>query len=114
MHVRLTNGPVAYFQHRPYDWGANEAQVKNGATRVRGKHGLQISGFEREALMGTSWDLERLAQEWTARGLDRRDLFKMIATGGAGMAIATLLGSPVAGAAAARQEATGGDRKSVV
>ena len=55
--------------------------------------------------MGTSWDLERLAHEWTARGLDRRDLFKMIATGGAGMAIATLLGTPLAGAAAAKRQA---------
>ena len=64
--------------------------------------------------MGTSWDLERLAQEWTARGLDRRDLFKMIATGGAGMAIATLIGTPSAGAAAARQDTTGGAQVSMI
>jgi peptide/nickel transport system substrate-binding protein len=64
--------------------------------------------------MGTSWDLERLTQEWTARGLDRRDLFKMIATGGAGLAIATLIGTPAAGAAAARQEAAGGAQVSMI
>ncbi len=50
--------------------------------------------------MGEYWNFERLAQEWTARGLSRRDLMKLVA-GGAGMtAMLTILGARPEGVAA--------------
>lgn len=57
--------------------------------------------------MAETWDLARLTQEWTARGLDRRDLFKMIAAGAGGAALATLFGiSPERTAAASAKQAS--------
>ncbi len=57
--------------------------------------------------MAETWDLARLTQEWTARGLDRRDLMKMIAAGAGGAALATLLGvSPDRAVAASAKQAS--------
>ncbi|MBX3068932.1 MAG: ABC transporter substrate-binding protein [Thermomicrobiales bacterium] len=46
--------------------------------------------------MGEYWNLERLTQEWEARGLSRRDLMKLVGAGAGGAAIATLMKSDVA------------------
>jgi peptide/nickel transport system substrate-binding protein len=56
--------------------------------------------------MAEHWDLDRLTQEWTARGLNRRDLMRLIAAGGGMAAMMTLLGATPRGAAA--QDAAGG------
>ncbi|MGH2560753.1 MAG: ABC transporter substrate-binding protein [Thermomicrobiales bacterium] len=65
--------------------------------------------------MAEYWNLERLASEWEARGLDRRELLRLVA-GGAGMsAMLALLGArPQGAAAAAAQDATGGGQISVL
>ena len=58
--------------------------------------------------MAETWDLARLTKEWTERGLDRRDLFKLIAAGAGGAAVATLLGiSPERTSAASALQASG-------
>ncbi|MEA2582070.1 MAG: peptide/nickel transport system substrate-binding protein [Thermomicrobiales bacterium] len=50
--------------------------------------------------MAEYWNLDRLAQEWTARGLSRRDLMRLVA-GGAGMtALLTVMGRGPEGVAA--------------
>jgi ABC-type transport system substrate-binding protein len=50
--------------------------------------------------MAEYWNLERLTREWTARGLNRRDLMRLIG-GGAGMtALLTMMGVRPEGAAA--------------
>ncbi|MEA2512631.1 MAG: peptide/nickel transport system substrate-binding protein [Thermomicrobiales bacterium] len=50
--------------------------------------------------MAEYWNLDRLAQEWTARGLSRRDLMRLVA-GGAGMtALLTVMGRSPEGVAA--------------
>jgi ABC-type transport system substrate-binding protein len=50
--------------------------------------------------MGEYWNLDRLTQEWTARGLNRRDLMKLIGAGAGGSAIATLMGTAPGGVSA--------------
>lgn len=50
------------------------------------------------------WDLDRLSEAWTARGLDRRDLFKLIGAGAGLSAITTLVAAP--GGAAAQAAAS--------
>lgn len=56
--------------------------------------------------MAQEWNLDRLTHEWTARGLNRRDLMSLVA-GGAGMtALLTMMGTRPLGAAA--QDAAGG------
>ena len=40
--------------------------------------------------MGEYWNLDRLTQEWEARGLSRRDLMKLVGAGAGGAAITTL------------------------
>ena len=49
--------------------------------------------------MAERWDLDRLTQEWTARGLNRRDLMRLVGTGAGGAAIMTLLGANPRGVA---------------
>jgi len=57
--------------------------------------------------MAETWDLARLTQEWTSRGLDRRDLMKLIAAGAGGAALTTLLGiSPDRAVAASAKQAS--------
>ncbi len=56
--------------------------------------------------MAEQWNLDRLTQEWTARGLSRRDLMRLIASGASMTAMMTLLGSSPLSAAA--QDAVGG------
>jgi peptide/nickel transport system substrate-binding protein len=41
--------------------------------------------------MGEYWNLDRLTQEWEARGLSRRDLMKLIGAGAGGAAVSTLM-----------------------
>ena len=41
--------------------------------------------------MGEYWNLDRLTQEWEARGLSRRDLMKLIGAGAGGAAITTIM-----------------------
>jgi len=53
--------------------------------------------------MGETWDLDRVTKEWTARGLSRRSLLKVLASGASLTAVASLLGP---GAAAAQGNAT--------
>jgi hypothetical protein len=49
--------------------------------------------------MAEYWNLDRLTNEWTARGLNRRELMRLIA-GGAGMtALLTMMGTPTGAAA---------------
>lgn len=43
--------------------------------------------------MGAYWNLERLTQEWTNRGLDRRELLRLLGAGAGMGALATLLGA---------------------
>ena len=50
------------------------------------------------------WDLGRLEDVWTARGLDRRDLMKLVGAGAGLTALTTLVTTP---GGAAAQEATG-------
>ena len=56
--------------------------------------------------MAELWDLDRLTQEWTARGLNRRDLMRLIGAGAGMTAMMTMLGAAPQGAGA--QEAAGG------
>lgn len=51
--------------------------------------------------MANHWNLDRLAAEWEARGLDRRELLQLVAGGGALTAIVTLIGTKPLTAAAA-------------
>lgn len=51
--------------------------------------------------MAEFWNMDRLAAEWEARGLDRRELFKVVAGGSALTAIMTLMGTRPLGASAA-------------
>jgi peptide/nickel transport system substrate-binding protein len=61
--------------------------------------------------MAEYWNFERLTAEWTARGLNRRDLMRLVA-GGAGMtAMLTLVGTHPEGAAA---QDTSGSQASVL
>ncbi|MGH2561404.1 MAG: ABC transporter substrate-binding protein [Thermomicrobiales bacterium] len=62
--------------------------------------------------MAEYWNLDRLTQEWEARGLSRRDLMRLIAGGASMTAMLTLLGTHPGGAAA--QDATGGGQVSVL
>ena len=39
--------------------------------------------------MGEYWNLDRLTEEWEARGLSRRDLMKLIGAGAGGAAVTT-------------------------
>ncbi|CAN5820975.1 ABC transporter substrate-binding protein [soil metagenome] len=43
--------------------------------------------------MGEYWNQERLTEEWTARGLNRRDLMKLISAGAGSTALLTLMGA---------------------
>ncbi|MGH2534823.1 MAG: ABC transporter substrate-binding protein [Thermomicrobiales bacterium] len=62
--------------------------------------------------MAEYWNLDRLASEWEARGLDRRELIRLVA-GGAGMsAMMALLGAHPRGVAA--QDAEGGGQVNVL
>jgi ABC-type transport system substrate-binding protein len=54
--------------------------------------------------MAEYWNLERLAAEWTARGLSRRDLMRLVAGGAGTSAMLTLLGTHPEGAAAQGSE----------
>ncbi|MDQ3695331.1 MAG: ABC transporter substrate-binding protein [Chloroflexota bacterium] len=51
--------------------------------------------------MANHWNLDRLAAEWEARGLDRRELLRLVAGGATMTAILTLLGPRPLGAVAA-------------
>ena len=51
--------------------------------------------------MAQRWNLDRLAAEWEARGLDRRELLRLVAGGSAMTAIITLMGTKPLDAAAA-------------
>jgi peptide/nickel transport system substrate-binding protein len=55
--------------------------------------------------MAQRWNLDRLAAEWEARGLDRRELLRLVAGGSAMPALITLMGTKplTAGAAPAAQ-----------
>ncbi len=61
--------------------------------------------------MAENWTLENLTAAWTARGLDRRELFRLLGAGAGAAAMTTLLTAPVAGAAPAPQE--GGTQVSI-
>jgi ABC-type transport system substrate-binding protein len=50
--------------------------------------------------MGEYWNLDRLTQEWTARGLNRRDLMKLIGAGAGSTAVMTMMGTTPRGVAA--------------
>lgn len=50
--------------------------------------------------MAESWNFDRIVAEWTARGLNRRDLMKLIAGGASMTAMMTLLGTRPESAAA--------------
>jgi peptide/nickel transport system substrate-binding protein len=50
--------------------------------------------------MAEYWNLERLTAEWTARGLNRRDLMRLIAGGAGTTALLTLIGTRPGGVAA--------------
>ncbi|HWV35865.1 MAG TPA: ABC transporter substrate-binding protein [Thermomicrobiales bacterium] len=54
--------------------------------------------------MSEKWNLEQLSRAWTQRGLDRRELMKLIGAGAGLSAMTTLFTAPGAGAAAAQQE----------
>ncbi len=56
--------------------------------------------------MGEYWNLERLTQEWEARGMSRRDLMKLIGAGAGGAAITTIMRHD---AALAQDDASGGE-----
>lgn len=56
--------------------------------------------------MAEYWDLDRLTREWTARGLNRRELMRLIGAGAGMTAMMTLLGASPKGVAA--QDAGGG------
>ena len=51
--------------------------------------------------MAEYWNLDRLTEEWLARGLDRRTLMRLVATGAGTTALLTLLGTRSGGTAAA-------------
>lgn len=59
--------------------------------------------------MAERWDIDRLAAEWTARGLDRRQLMKLISAGAGATALTTLMTTPRAGA-----QDTGGDSQASI
>ena len=62
--------------------------------------------------MGEYWNLERLTQEWEARGLSRRDLMKLIGAGAGGAAITQADGASrwrVRSGASKPPTATGGE-----
>jgi ABC-type transport system substrate-binding protein len=50
--------------------------------------------------MAESWNFDRIVEEWTARGLNRRDLMKLVAGGASLTAMMTLLGTRPESAAA--------------
>ncbi|CAN5781881.1 ABC transporter substrate-binding protein [soil metagenome] len=56
--------------------------------------------------MGEYWNLERLTEEWTARGLNRRDLMKLVSAGAGGAALMTLMGA-TPGRVGAQDDAAG-------
>lgn len=60
--------------------------------------------------MAQVWNLDRLAAEWEARGLDRRELLRLVAGGSALTAIVTLLGSKPLDAVAAPAAQAGGSQ----
>ena len=51
--------------------------------------------------MAEYWNVDRLTEEWLARGLDRRTLIRLLATGGGMTALLTLLGTRATAATAA-------------
>jgi peptide/nickel transport system substrate-binding protein len=59
--------------------------------------------------MGEYWNLDRLTEEWEARGLSRRDLMKLIGAGAGGAAISTLMRHDAALAQDASPTASGGE-----
>jgi ABC-type transport system substrate-binding protein len=61
--------------------------------------------------MGERWDLDRLSAEWTARGLDRRQLMKLIGAGAGATALSTLFATPRAGA---QDASSGGSQVSIL
>src|SRR5688500_17166543 len=64
--------------------------------------------------MAGYWNLERLTAEWEARGLDRRELLRLIG-GSAGMtALLTMLGTRPRGVGAAPAAQEGGSQASVL
>jgi peptide/nickel transport system substrate-binding protein len=64
--------------------------------------------------MAGYWNLERLTAEWEARGLDRRELLRLIG-GGAGLtALLTMVGARPRGAGAAPAAQDGGGQASVL
>jgi peptide/nickel transport system substrate-binding protein len=50
--------------------------------------------------MAEHWDLDRLSKEWTARGLNRRELMRLLGAGAGMTAMMTLVGATPRGAAA--------------
>jgi peptide/nickel transport system substrate-binding protein len=59
--------------------------------------------------MGEYWNLDRLTQEWEARGLSRRDLMKLIGAGAGGAAVSTLMRHDAGAQDASPAAATGGE-----
>lgn len=58
--------------------------------------------------MGEYWNLDRLTQEWEARGLSRRDLMKLIGAGAGGAALTTIMRHD---GVLAQDAATGGEAR---
>lgn len=50
--------------------------------------------------MGEYWNLERLTEEWTARGLSRRDLMRLVGAGAGTSVVLTLMGASANGVSA--------------
>ncbi|MGE3797673.1 MAG: ABC transporter substrate-binding protein, partial [Thermomicrobiales bacterium] len=61
--------------------------------------------------MGEYWNLDRLTQEWEARGLSRRDLMKLIGAGAGGAAVSTIMRHDAALAQDASPAASGGEAR---
>ncbi|MDQ3657282.1 MAG: ABC transporter substrate-binding protein [Chloroflexota bacterium] len=64
--------------------------------------------------MANLWNMDRLAAEWEARGLDRRELFRLVAGGGALTVIVTLMGTKPLHAAAAPAAQDGDSQISIL
>ncbi len=59
--------------------------------------------------MGEYWNLDRLTKEWEARGLNRRDLMKLIGAGAGGAVVSTIVRHDAALAQDASPTASGGE-----
>jgi ABC-type transport system substrate-binding protein len=68
--------------------------------RMIGSDDVLRSSSQEDQQMTERWDLDRLTDEWVARGLSRRDLMRLIGAGAGTTALLTMLGTTASGVAA--------------